>query len=108
MPGITYYLPNGNVRKVELTTPGRVMQTALENDVPGIIGECGGQAMCASCHVYVHDEYVEQLPGISDEEEEMLEVTAEERDPRRSRLGCQLEVGNGVERLEVDVPERQI
>lgn len=108
MATITYYLPDGNVQEVELTKPGRVMQTALANNVPGIIGECGGQAMCATCHVYLRDEYVDQVPEIGEDEEEMLEVTAEERDPKRSRLGCQLKVGNGVQHLAVDIPNRQV
>jgi len=108
MPKISYHLPDGTTRDIELDGPGRVMQTALENDVPGIIGECGGQAMCATCHVYVRDEYLDDVPEMSEDEEEMLEVTAAERDMQRSRLGCQLQVGNGVDKLEVDVPEVQV
>lgn len=109
MPTITYHHSDGATQVVELDRPDRVMQAALKNDVPGIVGECGGQAMCATCHVYVREEYLDRLPEIGDDEEEMLEVTASERDGRRSRLGCQIEVGGtGLEALEVDVPEEQV
>jgi 2Fe-2S ferredoxin len=109
MPTITYHQPDGATQVVTLDKPTRIMQAALQNSVPGIVGECGGQAMCASCHVYVREEYLTGLPEISDDEEEMLEVTASERDARRSRLGCQIEVGSdGLDTIEVDLPEEQV
>lgn len=108
MPSITYHQPDGAKQTIQLDGPDRLMQAALKNNVPGIIGECGGQSMCATCHVYVHEEYLDQLPAVSEDEEEMLEVTASERDERRSRLSCQLQVGAGVEHIEVDVPEMQV
>ncbi|MGW9551334.1 2Fe-2S iron-sulfur cluster-binding protein [Citricoccus zhacaiensis] len=109
MPTITYHQPDGDTQVIELEKPDRIMQAALKNSVPGIVGECGGQAMCATCHVYVREEYLDALPEIGDDEEEMLEVTASERDERRSRLGCQIEVGgSGPEAIEVDIPEEQV
>jgi ferredoxin, 2Fe-2S len=108
MPTITYCQPDGSTQVVELDGPGYIMQEALKNSVPGIVGECGGQAMCATCHVYVREDFVDLLPPISEDEEEMLEVTASERDGRRSRLGCQIQVGDGLESIDVDVPEEQV
>jgi len=110
MPTITYHHPSGASQtiKVDPDTDARVMQTALNNGVEGIVGECGGQAMCATCHVYVREEYLNRLPEISEDEEEMLEVTASERDERRSRLGCQIGVNDDLHHLEVDLPEEQV
>lgn len=110
MPSITYYQPSGTSQTVvvDAGVDARVMQTALANGVPGIVGECGGQAMCATCHVYVREEYLESLPEISEDEEEMLDVTASERDERRSRLGCQIGVNEDLDHIEVDLPEEQI
>lgn len=108
MPSIFYHQYDGTEQEIQLDGPERIMQAALKNNVPGIVGECGGQAMCATCHVYVHENYLDQLPEISDDESEMLEVTASERDERRSRLGCQILVGAGLDRIEVDVPKEQV
>ncbi|MFC7401389.1 2Fe-2S iron-sulfur cluster-binding protein [Citricoccus sp. GCM10030269] len=109
MPTITYHQPDGTSQQVQLEHPERIMQAALKNGVNGIVGECGGQAMCATCHVYVREEFLEAMPEISEDEEEMLEVTASERDERRSRLGCQIEVGAAeLESIEVDVPPEQV
>lgn len=108
MPQITYHTAHGEEHVVELEAPLPIMQAALRNGVPGIVGECGGQAMCATCHVYVRDEYLDRLPEMSEDEEEMLEVTASPRDERRSRLGCQISVGQDIEDIAVDVPETQV
>lgn len=78
------------------------------NGIDGIVGECGGQAMCATCHVYVHSEFVDELPEPNDDEEEMLEETAAPRDEERSRLGCQLKMGTRIPSIVVDVPETQV
>ncbi|WP_147102947.1 2Fe-2S iron-sulfur cluster-binding protein [Nesterenkonia populi] len=108
MPRITYHQPGGSSQTVELETPAPIMQTALRNGVPGIVGECGGQAMCATCHVYVRNEYLDQLPEKSEEEEEMLEEAAAELDEERSRLGCQITIGENLDEIAVDIPERQV
>lgn len=105
---IVYHQVDGSTQTVELSEPTTVMQAAIQNDIDGIIGECGGQAMCATCHVYVRSEYLDQLPEKSQDELEMLEAAAAELHPERSRLGCQIIVGKHLDEIEVDVPETQI
>ena len=80
-----------------------VMRAAVENGTAGIIGECGGQAMCATCHVDVRPEWGGRLPEVSEDEDEMLDCVSGERTDR-SRLGCQLIVTDELDHLEVDVP----
>ena len=104
MPKITYHHPNGEAETVEATTGTSVMRTALINSVDGIVGECGGQLMCATCHVYVHD--TNGLPEVSEDEDEMLDATTEDR-LDNSRLSCQLIGGRDFEELAVDVPKTQ-
>lgn len=108
MPRITYHSSDGSTEVVDVQNGTSLMHAALQNDVSGIIGDCGGQAMCATCHVYVREEHLGRLPEMSEEEEEMLEVTASERNERRSRLGCQIPVGEGLEEIEVDLPDEQV
>ncbi|WP_053386678.1 2Fe-2S iron-sulfur cluster-binding protein [Leucobacter japonicus] len=104
MPKITYHHPDGEVDTVEAPDGTSVMRAALVNSVDGIIGECGGQAMCATCHVYVREGA--GLPEISEDEDEMLDCTTEDRQDS-SRLGCQIVAGRDFDELEVDLPATQ-
>lgn len=108
MPKIIFHRVGGEIDIVEADAGVNVMRAAVENDVNGIVGECGGQAMCATCHVFVREPYLAKLPPIGDDEEEMLECTASPRDARRSRLGCQLTLDADLDEVEVDVPEFQV
>lgn len=76
MPKITYILPDGLETVLDAEPGTSVMRTAVSNGVPGIVAECGGSAMCATCHVYVETEEPEALPAVSDVEDEMLDCTA--------------------------------
>jgi 2Fe-2S ferredoxin len=110
MPKVIFHR-DGATDVVDADPGSNVMRTAVQHGVDGIVGECGGQAMCATCHVYVREPYLDALPAMSEDEEEMLECTAAPRDERRSRLGCQLTLGHaagGLEEVEVDVPPTQV
>lgn len=103
---IFYHQPDGSTDAVDVNPGTSVMRAALSNGVAGIVGECGGQAMCATCHVHVHSAYLDQLPEMSEDEDEMLDVAATPR-TERTRLGCQLKLGPGMPEIAVDVPESQ-
>lgn len=106
MPKIVYVNPDATERVVEADDNQSIMRAAIFNGVDGIVGECGGQAMCATCHVYV--EHVDgRLPEISEDEEEMLECTADEQ-LENSRLGCQISAGQHFNEIRVRLPESQI
>lgn len=108
MPKVIYH-HEGTAADVLDVEPGTsLMRAAVQNGVRGIVGECGGQAMCATCHVYVRDAYLAALPAMSEEEEEMLECTTAPRDEQRSRLGCQIVVGADLDEIEVDIPTSQV
>lgn len=92
-----------------LLTPAEgesVMQAAVAQAIPGIVGECGGAASCATCHVYV-EESTGDLSPVSDVENEMLDFTAGTRLPG-SRLGCQLKCGPWLPRLVIRIPDTQV
>jgi ferredoxin, 2Fe-2S len=105
MPKITFVQPDGTRTDVELVADNSVMQLAINAGVPGIIGECGGSAQCATCHVYV--ERSEGLPAVSEEEDALLECTVSER-TAASRLSCQLKAGPELDGLILNIPPRQI
>ena len=105
MSTITYIGVDGSSETIEATPGASVMRAAISNGVRGIIGECGGQAMCATCHVYVETS-LDILPGIGEDEEEMLECTAAPR-KASSRLSCQLRTDD-FESITVQLPDRQV
>src|SRR5438045_8933160 len=80
------------------------MQASVVNWVDGIVAECGGSCMCATCHVYVREDQLPQTPAMQTDEDAMLEGTASPRKPN-SRLSCQLVVSPEMEGLVVYLPE---
>lgn len=106
MPKVIYRQPDGREDAVEVPEGWSLMEAAIQNDIEGIVAECGGGCACATCHVYVDDTFVERLPAIGDMEGDMLECTAAER-RAGSRLSCQIRMTAELEGLTVTVPERQ-
>lgn len=106
MTEVTFVAADGKRTTVDATDGDSVMQTAVDNLIEGIVGECGGSMMCASCHVYVPDAFADKLPPVSDGEAEMLECTAAERRDN-SRLSCQVIVGPELAGIEILMPDTQ-
>ena len=107
MPKITFVHPDGRSESVEADVDSSVMLTALTHGVDGIVAECGGNAMCATCHVYVDEAWLGKLEAMSDDEDELLEGTAADRLPA-SRLSCQIKITPALDGLVLRVPDRQI
>lgn len=83
-----------------------VMQAAVSNGLDGIVAECGGSAMCATCHVYVDPAFMDRFPLPDAVEDEMLNSTAAER-RHNSRLSCQLTVSAAIDGVVLLLPEQQ-
>jgi ferredoxin, 2Fe-2S len=107
MPKIIFLQPDGSEQTLEVANGTSVMQAAIANGVSGIVAECGGSAMCATCHVYVDPEWANQLPPMDAVEQEMLDSVADERLPE-SRLSCQLVVSPALDGLKVRLPRTQL
>ena len=103
---ITYVGPDGKEARVEVRNGNSVMLGAVQNNVRGIDGECGGCLSCATCHVYVDPEWEARLPAPDPMELEMLESVASERRPT-SRLSCQIQVTPELQGMRVFLPETQ-
>jgi 2Fe-2S ferredoxin len=97
---------DGHKQELEALTGQSVMKAATSNLVAGIIGECGGELSCATCHVFVEPEWLDALPEMSSTERDMLEVAAEEPTDQ-SRLCCQIVVTEGLEGLTLRIPRTQ-
>ena len=107
MPLIIYVHTDGTREEIDVPLGTSVMRAAILNGIDGIVAECGGEMMCATCHVYVEEDQLGQTPTQSDDEKAMLEFTASERRPN-SRLSCQLVVTPELEGLVVYLPETQV
>jgi len=103
MPKITYVTSDGNRHEVEVETGYSVMEGAINNDIDGIVAECGGACACATCHSYIDEGWLDKLPEMDDMEDSMLDAAFERKS--NSRLSCQIEVSEALEGLVVYVAE---
>lgn len=106
MPKVTYVAIDGSRCTIDATAGDSVMSTAVRNGVPGIIGECGGNMSCATCHVYVDAEYAARVGPPGDLEDAMLDLGASDRRDT-SRLSCQITLTEALDGLIVTTPEDQ-
>ena len=106
MAKITYIEHNGNKHTVEVENGLSVMEGAVQNDVPGIDADCGGGMACATCHVYIGDEWFNKINQKSEGEDDMLDQAYEPK--KNSRLSCQITVTEELEGLTLEMPEKQV
>ena len=105
MPKITYNTQDDNTHTIEVQNGLTVMEGAIQNDIPGIDADCGGGMSCATCHVYVKEQWLDKLSAKEDGEEDMLDMAFEPKN--NSRLSCQLIVSDELDGLEVNIPSKQ-
>ena len=105
MTKINYITHNNKTHTVDVQNGLTVMEGAVQNDIPGIDADCGGGMACATCHVYVKEEWLDKLPTKEDGEEDMLDMAFEPK--KNSRLSCQLVVSDDLNGLTVDIPSKQ-
>ena len=105
MPKITYIENSGNSHLIEVANGLSVMEGAVQNNIPGIDADCGGAMACATCHVYVKEEWFDKIPNKEDGEEDMLDMAYEPN--KFSRLSCQMIVTDELDGLIVTMPEKQ-
>jgi ferredoxin, 2Fe-2S len=96
---------SGKTRTLDVENGATVMEAAIRNAIPGIEAECGGACACATCHVYVADEWSEIVGKPSQMEEDMLDFAFEVRPT--SRLSCQIKVSPALDGLKVTTPGKQ-
>jgi len=106
MAKITYIEYNGKSHTIVVKKGLTVMEGAVQNNIPGIDADCGGSMACATCHVYVKEDWFNKLLPKNEGEDDMLDQAYEPK--QNSRLSCQIQVSDDLEGLEVHLPEKQI
>tara|TARA_B100000513_G_scaffold52203_1_gene19761 strand:+ start:383 stop:703 length:321 start_codon:yes stop_codon:yes gene_type:complete len=105
MSKITYIDSSGNSKTIEVANGISVMEGAIQNNIPGIDADCGGGMACATCHVYVKEEWLNKLDKPEDAEQDMIDMAFEPK--KNSRLSCQLIVSDKLDGLIVTTPSKQ-
>ena len=105
MAKITYNTHDNKAHIIEVQNGLTVMEGAVQNDIPGIDADCGGGMACATCHVYIKEDWWDKLPNKEDGEEDMLDMAYEPN--KFSRLSCQIIVSDELDGLEVSIPSNQ-
>ena len=105
MAKVTYNTHDSKTHTIDIQNGLSVMEGAVQNDIPGIDADCGGGMACATCHVYVNENWLDKLPKKEDGEDDMLDMAYEPN--KFSRLSCQISVSNELDGLVVDLPKKQ-
>ena len=105
MSKVTYIESNGKSHTIDVQNGLTVMEGAIQNNIPGIDADCGGSMACATCHVYVKEEWFNKIPKKDDGEEDMLDMAYEPN--KFSRLSCQIIVTEDLDGMVVQLPSKQ-
>ena len=105
MAKVTYNTHDGKTHTIDIQNGLSVMEGAVQNDIPGIDADCGGGMACATCHVYIKEDWWDKLTNKEDGEEDMLDMAYEPN--KFSRLSCQIIVSDELDGLEVSIPSKQ-
>ena len=105
MAKINFITHEDTTHTVDVQNGLTVMEGAIQNDVPGIDADCGGGMACATCHVYVDEDWIDKLPAKEEGEEDMLDMAFEPK--KNSRLSCQITVSDELDGLVVNIPSKQ-
>jgi len=97
----------GDTTQIEADNGLTLMEVAVDNNISGMVAECGGACACATCHVYIADEWIAKLPAMDDDDmEDAMLDTAQDRQPG-SRLSCQIEITPELDGLTVTVADNE-
>lgn len=105
MPKVTYIEYSGTAHEIDVPLGLSLMEGAVQNGVPGIDADCGGNCACATCHVYIESDWIEATGDRSEMEQSMLSFAAVTQD--NSRLACQIQLTDALDGLTVRMPEGQ-
>jgi 2Fe-2S ferredoxin len=107
MPNIIFIKPDGASETINGRAGESLMAAARRGGIAEILAECGGNCMCATCHVFAADEILAALPPVSADEDALLDGTAADRQPN-SRLSCQIKLTDAMEGFVFHLPATQV
>ena len=103
MPKVIYIAPDQTRHEVDVEPGYSIMEGAINNNIDGIVAECGGACACATCHSYVDEAWLDKIPAMDDMEDSMLDAAFERKDT--SRLTCQIEMSDDLDGIVIHVAD---
>ncbi len=103
MPKVNYITPDETKHEVDVEAGYSIMEGAIDNNIDGIVAECGGACACATCHSYVDAAWTDKIPAMDDMEDSMLDAAFERKD--NSRLTCQIEMSDALDGIVIHVAD---
>ena len=105
MTQIFFVEHDGRRYEVDAEDGSSIMQVAVDNMVPGIVGDCGGCCSCATCHAYIESAFLDRVAPAQADERDLLEGAIDVE--ACSRLTCQVRVSAALEGMTVRLPRSQ-
>jgi 2Fe-2S ferredoxin len=103
---ITFVEHSGEQHSVEIEEGKTLMEIAMNNGIPGVDADCGGECACGTCHVIVDPAWINKTGNTQGDEVQMLDMTPERAET--SRLSCQITVTSDMDGMRVNIPEFQM
>ena len=105
MPKVIYITPDETKHEVDVEVGYSIMEGAIDNNIEGIVAECGGACACATCHSYVDAAWTDKIPAMDDMEDSMLDAAFDRKD--NSRLTCQIEMTDALNGIVIHVADNE-
>ena len=100
MPKLIITDRSGKKSEIEYDSNFTLME-ALRDNGYDIEASCGGCCACATCHVYIHEKWINKLKNMDDEEESMLDQAFDVKN--NSRLSCQINLSEDLDGIEIEI-----
>ena len=101
MPTVTVTTRDGRTKEITAQSGRSLMENLRAGGIEEILALCGGCCSCATCHVYVEDEWLGALPPVSDDEDDLLSTSGARQS--NSRLSCQIRITDALDGIAVTV-----
>lgn len=103
MPQITVINQSGEETTIDAPTGRTLMEVIRDNGFDELLALCGGCCSCATCHVHLDTSFMDKVPAMSDDENDLLDSSDHRNE--FSRLSCQIPVTDDLAGLRVTIAQ---
>lgn len=103
MPQITVVDQSGSEKAIEAAEGRTLMEVIRDGGFDELLALCGGCCSCATCHVHIDPAFMDKLPKMSEDEDDLLDSSDHRNE--FSRLSCQVPVTGALDGLKVTIAQ---